>query len=179
MSLNRGTLAKIDAKLRSEMEHDEEIHLVKVPVSEAVWSTWRRYCDLASISMGRALAILLHNELASIAEEDLDELEERIRDREGEIETRATKLKAAERVLAAERRELLFRAADLDERERDLKGREDNVGVVEHNLAQDLMTRAGSQPGAASSKKPGRNDPCWCGSGKKYKNCHGKPRIVS
>jgi uncharacterized protein YecA (UPF0149 family) len=20
--------------------------------------------------------------------------------------------------------------------------------------------------------KPGRNDPCWCGSGKKYKNCH-------
>jgi len=19
---------------------------------------------------------------------------------------------------------------------------------------------------------PGRNDPCWCGSGKKYKNCH-------
>ena len=26
----------------------------------------------------------------------------------------------------------------------------------------------------ASGKKIGRNDPCWCGSGKKYKNCHGK-----
>ncbi|HEY89151.1 MAG TPA: hypothetical protein G4N98_05385 [Thermoflexia bacterium] len=23
-----------------------------------------------------------------------------------------------------------------------------------------------------SKKLPGRNDPCWCGSGKKYKNCH-------
>ncbi len=23
-----------------------------------------------------------------------------------------------------------------------------------------------------SNKKPGRNDPCWCGSGKKYKRCH-------
>ncbi len=23
-----------------------------------------------------------------------------------------------------------------------------------------------------SKKKPGRNDPCWCGSGKKYKKCH-------
>lgn len=23
-------------------------------------------------------------------------------------------------------------------------------------------------------KKPGRNDPCVCGSGKKYKNCHGR-----
>ncbi|MDR0359311.1 MAG: SEC-C domain-containing protein [bacterium] len=20
----------------------------------------------------------------------------------------------------------------------------------------------------------GRNDPCWCGSGKKYKRCHGR-----
>lgn len=23
-----------------------------------------------------------------------------------------------------------------------------------------------------SASKPGRNDPCWCGSGKKYKHCH-------
>jgi preprotein translocase subunit SecA len=22
-------------------------------------------------------------------------------------------------------------------------------------------------------EKLGRNDPCWCGSGKKYKRCHG------
>ena len=21
--------------------------------------------------------------------------------------------------------------------------------------------------------KPGRNDPCWCGSGRKFKRCHG------
>jgi len=25
-----------------------------------------------------------------------------------------------------------------------------------------------------TNKKPGRNDPCWCGSGKKYKKCHMK-----
>jgi len=24
------------------------------------------------------------------------------------------------------------------------------------------------------SQKTGRNEPCPCGSGKKYKNCHGK-----
>jgi uncharacterized protein len=31
-------------------------------------------------------------------------------------------------------------------------------------------------PRIASARKadtPGRNDPCWCGSGKKYKKCHG------
>lgn len=28
-------------------------------------------------------------------------------------------------------------------------------------------------PSTASPKNPGRNDPCWCGSGRKYKLCHG------
>jgi preprotein translocase subunit SecA len=28
--------------------------------------------------------------------------------------------------------------------------------------------------GEAGAAKLGRNDPCWCGSGKKYKRCHGK-----
>jgi preprotein translocase subunit SecA len=31
---------------------------------------------------------------------------------------------------------------------------------------------AAGAPGAAG--KIGRNDPCWCGSGKKYKKCHGQ-----
>jgi preprotein translocase subunit SecA len=25
----------------------------------------------------------------------------------------------------------------------------------------------------ATDEQVGRNDPCWCGSGKKYKKCHG------
>jgi len=34
----------------------------------------------------------------------------------------------------------------------------------------------GSNPQPALAKggpKVGRNEPCWCGSGKKYKRCHG------
>jgi preprotein translocase subunit SecA len=30
------------------------------------------------------------------------------------------------------------------------------------------------QPYVRSDKKLGRNEPCWCGSGKKFKQCHGK-----
>ncbi len=30
---------------------------------------------------------------------------------------------------------------------------------------------AGDEP-AGPTKKPGRNEPCWCGSGEKYKKCH-------
>jgi preprotein translocase subunit SecA len=32
--------------------------------------------------------------------------------------------------------------------------------------------RPAAQPARASGARPGRNDPCWCGSGKKYKLCH-------
>jgi preprotein translocase subunit SecA len=30
------------------------------------------------------------------------------------------------------------------------------------------------QPYVRAERKLGRNEPCWCGSGKKYKHCHGK-----
>jgi preprotein translocase subunit SecA len=43
----------------------------------------------------------------------------------------------------------------------------------------DLTTSSGSDESHSVApikveKRPGRNDPCPCGSGKKYKNCHGK-----
>ncbi|NMT18149.1 hypothetical protein HKA99_27785, partial [Vibrio parahaemolyticus] len=31
-----------------------------------------------------------------------------------------------------------------------------------------------SQPMVRDERKGGRNEPCPCGSGKKYKQCHGK-----
>jgi len=34
-------------------------------------------------------------------------------------------------------------------------------------------TRSAPEP-VRVQKTPGRNDPCWCGSGKKYKHCHMK-----
>ena len=29
-----------------------------------------------------------------------------------------------------------------------------------------------SQPHPVPGAAPGRNEPCWCGSGQKYKRCH-------
>ena len=38
-----------------------------------------------------------------------------------------------------------------------------------------LRTNAAPSSSAGEpAQKPGRNDPCWCGSGKKYKKCHGR-----
>ena len=36
----------------------------------------------------------------------------------------------------------------------------------------EVSTTQKSQPLSSQHKKLGRNDPCWCGSGKKYKKCH-------
>ena len=36
----------------------------------------------------------------------------------------------------------------------------------------ELRAEVDRQGAEGPKKKPGRNDPCWCGSGKKYKNCH-------
>jgi uncharacterized protein YchJ len=43
-----------------------------------------------------------------------------------------------------------------------------------HDLLRALYRRALSQRGARSSRKVGRNDPCPCGSGRKYKQCCGR-----
>ena len=54
---------------------------------------------------------------------------------------------------------------------------------VDVNKLQASRMQAAAQAGQAEKQKPmpvhvekkaGRNDPCPCGSGKKYKNCHGK-----
>ncbi len=44
-----------------------------------------------------------------------------------------------------------------------------DVAVPKNAIADEEMT-----PAASDGPKVGRNDPCYCGSGKKYKHCHGK-----
>jgi preprotein translocase subunit SecA len=39
-------------------------------------------------------------------------------------------------------------------------------------------TRANGPDGRSSARKVGRNDPCPCGSGRKYKKCHGSGQAV-
>ena len=41
-------------------------------------------------------------------------------------------------------------------------------------LTTNRSAEGGAKPTVKSGKEPGRNDPCPCGSGKKYKNCCGK-----
>jgi preprotein translocase subunit SecA len=57
-----------------------------------------------------------------------------------------------------------------------------HVAIVQKDgkAPQSPMAKAGvgskgdNKPAASGNKKVGRNEPCPCGSGKKYKHCHGK-----
>lgn len=152
MALDRGVLARIDERVLKEISNEKGTQLVKLPVSPAVWSTWRRYCEVMGVSMGGALAILLQRELESVVDKDLGEVDSLL----GE------------------------RLADLDVREAELVEREAAVALVERRLRgweERLEAVAERQQRARLpiDRKIGRNDPCPCGSGRKYKGCHGAP----
>jgi hypothetical protein len=110
MDLDREVLARIDRKVLSELDHDEIYRMARLPVSDVTWSTWKRYCDAAGISMGRALVAMIENELRSVVGESdaqpafLAEFEDGLAARqrvleakEGELEARARRLRANER----------------------------------------------------------------------------------
>ncbi|MEO8289750.1 MAG: SEC-C metal-binding domain-containing protein, partial [Gaiellaceae bacterium] len=47
------------------------------------------------------------------------------------------------------------------------------AGVTAGGIGGGATSVATGQRTVSAEQKVGRNDPCWCGSGKKYKKCHG------
>lgn len=167
MALDRGKLANVDRRLLAELDRSEDWQLVKVPASSTTWSTWKRYCDVVGLSMGRAIAALIDLELASVVDEDVD---------------------AAGAVIKERTRMLDQRARELDEREDKLRRREDRFGRRRRPTRAELERMADqiepadpdwTDPSPVENpldpvifKDVGRNEQCPCGSGLKFKNCH-------
>jgi hypothetical protein len=147
MALDRGTLGKIDRRIFAELEHRVATQTVKVPLSDAMWSTWRRYCEAIGLTMGEGIAGLIDHELGALVSE---------REHLGAV-------------FAAElESRLVARSEALDIRERCLGEREQSLRESARLL------RARTRPIELPSRsRVGRNDPCPCGSGFKYKRCHG------
>jgi hypothetical protein len=145
MGIDRGTLSRIDRKLLSGLDADEHWQMVRLPASEALWSSWKRYCSAIGISMGRGIATLVQRELETVLGAELDitllsETESRLRGRERQVEDRERQLEERERAT-------MKRAS--------------------------LFTLVGPSVALAEAPKLGRNEPCFCRSGLKYKRCHG------
>lgn len=152
MALDRGLLARIDRRVFVELDHSDGSQVVKVPVSDAVWSIWRRYCDALGVTMGQAVASLITHELATVVD---DATGDRTFDLEAASKERTDRLDARER--------------DLEERAAQLRRAEDLLRERETKLRR----LAAEARGARVVNKVGRNEPCPCGSSFKYKLCHG------
>jgi SEC-C motif len=155
--LQRGRLARIDQSLLAALDHADSVQTVKVPVSDAVWSTWRRYSEALGLTMGEALARLIVAELEATIDD--------------------------EGTTAAELADLLTKRAEerslqLDARQRGLEVRADALRRREERLwawEEQLRTSPTADVDPRFSAKVGRNERCPCNSGLKYKHCHGRP----
>ncbi len=173
MNLDRGALANLDRRLLAGLDRDEGLQMVRVPVSPAKWSTWKRYCVAAGISMGRAIVALIDRELANVAETsggDSPVLAQRARE---QLDNREAEIVGRELAMASAEERLRSRSEQLRRWEVEIQTLAQHVGLASKLAAQSRDARP----------KVGRNDRCSCGSGLKYKYCHGlagrPPNVVS
>ncbi|MDJ0663742.1 MAG: SEC-C metal-binding domain-containing protein [Acidimicrobiia bacterium] len=164
MTLGRGRLANIDRRIFSELSHGDGPQTVKVPLSGAAWSTWRRYCDVLQMTMGEGIAVLIDSELTTVVDDAVDgnvavlaiRADEQLGTREAELAGRERNVEAVE----ARQRAWSER---LRQWEAELKVRE----VRTEQASKSALRLRDTTP------KVGRNDRCPCASGLKYKHCHG------
>ena len=166
MGLDRGVLAEVDRRLLAGLGQGETWRMVRVLTAPTMWSTWNRCCELAGVSMGRAIATLIDHELSNVLGDTEAEgspvqatrIDEGLAKREAEVALRQQELQLAEARLRVWDKRLCRWERDLEARER-----------------RAFLT-AGSPilPGQPRGRV-GRNEPCPCGSGRKYKRCHGAP----
>ena len=155
MALDRGTLTRIDRRILAELAHTGGSQAVKVPVSDAVWSTWRRYCEAIGLSMGAGVAGLVAHELETVVGDEGDAIDVFAEQIARQVEERASQLDARER--------------GLDTRAARLRKKEVHLAAWEHRIRTQRM----SGVPVRAVTKVGRNERCPCGSGMKYKHCHG------
>ena len=164
MTLDKRALSSIDKRIGAELDGNERFRMVRLPIDDRRWSIWNRYCQAAGVSMGRGIAALIEQELAAVATGRSKEV---ARDA---IPVEAEDNLAAQRAAVADIEErLALEARRLQRWERQLEYRRDELRRMELRL----RSPAPSQPSTPQIRKVGRNDPCPCGSGAKYKRCHG------
>jgi hypothetical protein len=166
MDRDRGVLARIDRKMLARLGQDATFHMVRVPATEAKWATWKRYCDAAGLSMGRAIVALIDRELVSVfGEMSENEVPVFAADAEEELTRREMAIADREGHLVGEERRLREWGERLRLWDDELRSREQSAELVAKLAARSRAT----------SSMIGRNERCPCGSGLKYKHCHGLP----
>ena len=172
MSLEPRVLAKVDNRLRSELQKTTTPQMAKIPISDAQWAVWKRYCEMVGVSIGGGLAVLIDHELASVVDQDLESLNDLFTARELVLAERDSALAQSEAAFVEKEKLLRTQEDQIKTREQVLE-RKQTALESRQRAFQAIQARTSSP--YRSQPRLTRNEPCWCGSGKKFKVCHGRP----
>ncbi|MCD8268853.1 MAG: preprotein translocase subunit SecA [Parabacteroides sp.] len=121
-------------------------------------------------SMNRKTAAVLMRGQIPVREEPTEEEKQAMAQRQA-----ATQQAAAQQAAAAEeRRRIEVRQAAPEQHQGMSRYRTEKTDISGNNDPEERAPQQPRQEPVRAEKRVGRNDPCPCGSGKKYKNCHGQ-----
>lgn len=121
-------------------------------------------------TMNRKTAAILMRGQIPVREEPTEEQRQEMARRQAEAQAQA-QAQAAAAAAAARQRIAVQRAAP--EQHQDMSKYRAEKNDISGNNTAEPRQQPRQQP-VRAEKRVGRNDPCPCGSGKKYKNCHGQ-----
>ena len=140
-------------------EHKDPLLIYKL-------ESYNLFKDMVDTMNRKTVAILMRGQIPvrEVSEEERKQIEAR----RAAMQARAVAQQTAAIQAAAEARQqrIQIERAQEEEREDMSKYRTEKPGLDNGKSAPQEPVRA--------EKRVGRNDPCPCGSGKKYKNCHGQ-----
>ena len=140
-------------------EHKDPLLIYKL-------ESYNLFKDMVDTMNRKTVAILMRGQIPvrEVSEEERKQIEAR----RAAMQARAVAQQTAAIQAAAEARQqrIQIERAQEEEREDMSKYRTEKPGLDNEKSAPQEPVRA--------EKRVGRNDPCPCGSGKKYKNCHGQ-----
>ena len=169
----RTVLLTIDEAWKEHLrEMDELRHSVqnasyehKDPLLIYKLESYNLFKDMVDVMNRKTVAILMRGQIPvhTVTEEERKELEARRAAMQAQM---AAQQAAAIQAAAEARQRIMIEKAKEEEHEDMSKYRAEKLGTDGESTATQEPVRA--------EKRVGRNDLCPCGSGKKYKNCHGQ-----
>lgn len=169
----RTVLLTIDEAWKEHLrEMDELRHSVqnasyehKDPLLIYKLESYNLFKDMVDVMNRKTVAILMRGQIPvhTVTEEERKELEARRAAMQAQM---AAQQAAAIQAAAEARQRIMIEKAKEEEHEDMSKYRAEKPGTDGESTATQEPVRA--------EKRVGRNDLCPCGSGKKYKNCHGQ-----
>ena len=169
----RTVLLTIDEAWKEHLrEMDELRHSVqnasyehKDPLLIYKLESYNLFKDMVDVMNRKTVAILMRGQIPvhAVTEEERKELEARRAAMQAQM---AAQQAAAIQAAAEARQRIMIEKAKEEEHEDMSKYRAEKPGTDGESTATQEPVRA--------EKRVGRNDLCPCGSGKKYKNCHGQ-----